>query len=99
MNMVFVLKDSNGWYVSGSSLSADSNIYTFSKSLINGFYTYGREQDAKNDLDKLIRLSHSMRLDCDFHIEKINILKTILNEKVGSGIEYLIIHNGKIQVA
>lgn len=98
---VFVLKDSQNYYVGCNSIISNNKqyMYSHSKSLINGFYTYSKKEEAENDLIKLRLEAKSIGFDIKFHIEKIDIIKTILEEKIGSGIQYVIIRNGKVQVA
>lgn len=98
---VFVLKDSHNYYVSCNSIISDGKkyMYSFSWSLINGFYTYSKKEEAEDDLIKLRLKAKSIGFAIDFHVEKINMIKTALEEKTGAGIQYAIIKNGKVQVA
>jgi hypothetical protein len=81
----FVLKDRGGEYVGVNSISYDNEIgeyiYSSSPQLINGYHTYTNELDAIKDLKLLQDKGIKINFGITFHIEKIDILKTIKNEK------------------
>ena len=81
---VFVLKDSRGNFVGVNSISYDKqirrNIYSYSETLSNGYYTYTDELDAKNELNLLQEKGIKIKFGIAFHIERINMLEVSRNE-------------------
>ena len=81
---VFVLKDSRGNYVGVNSISYDKkirkNIYSYSETLSNGYYTYADESDAKNELRLIQEKGIKIKLGITFHIERVNMLEVSRDE-------------------
>lgn len=81
---VYVLKDEKGNYVSSNSISYYKKIgkykYTFSKFLVNGFYTYQNELDAKEVLKELKNKAKEIGFNIQFNISKIDLIQKIYEE-------------------
>ena len=81
---VFVLKDSRGNFVGVNSISYDKqirkNIYSYSETLSNGYYTYTDELDAKKELNLIQEKGIKIKFGIAFHIERINMLEVSRNE-------------------
>jgi len=93
--MIFVLKDSEGNYIGANSIGYDDEtkkvIYSYSKTLVNGFYNYSDFSDAQYALDKLNSANSRFKLPKTFHIQEIDMKLTIKQENglVISGIPFV----------
>lgn len=80
----YVLRDSRGMFAGGNSISYDKNsgkfIYSFSKYLTNGFYTYPTKKVAYEDLVKLKKIAKEINFNIDFSIEQIDFINIIMYE-------------------
>lgn len=89
-NTTFVLKDQDGNFVSGHSIDYYSDtkrvIYSYCKTLTNGFYSQPTHKMAEVELDKLNQANARFKLDKTFHVEKIEDVKAVILEesKMGS---------------
>ena len=81
---IFVLKDQDGNYVSANSISYDSEskqvIYSYCKTLTNGFYNCSSFDDVQTLLDKLNQSQKRFKLEKEFHIEEIPMVATYKEE-------------------
>jgi len=81
---VFVLKDSRGNFVGVNSISYDKkirkNIYSYSETLSNGYYTYTDELDAKSELNLLQEKGIKIKFGITFHVERVNMLEVSRSE-------------------
>jgi len=80
----FVLKDQNGYYVGSNSISYSKGIrqhvYSCSKYLTNGFYTYQTLTAAEAGLKILQDKETKINNGKQFHIEEINRYKVLMSE-------------------
>lgn len=95
MEKCFCLKDSNDNYVGVNSIGYDHEtkkiIYSYSKTLVNGFYNYSDFNDAQIQLDKLNSANSRFKLQKTFHIEEIDMKEALIHENglVISGIPFV----------
>jgi len=93
---IFVLKDNKGNYIGSNSISYDREskqyIYSYSKYLTNGFYTYQCESDALNELDILQEKAIKIKIGTKFHVERINRFDVLSNESKMDISQYPFIH-------
>jgi len=81
---VFVLKDSRGNFIGVNSISYNKqtgkNVYSYSETLSNGYYTYTDESDVKNELSLIQEKGIKIKFGIAFHIERINMLEVSRSE-------------------
>ena len=80
----FVLKDNRGNYVGSNSISqnkqAKQYVYSYSKFLTNGFYTYQTSEAAEVGLKILQDKETEINIGKEFHIEEINRYEVLKQE-------------------
>ena len=85
---VFVLKDQDDNYIGVNSIGyypeTKKVIYSYSKTLVNGFYSYSDFSDAQIQLDKLNSANTRFKLPKTFHIKEVDMKEIALVEsKIG----------------
>ena len=94
--MIFVLKDSEGNYIGANSIGYCEDtkkvIYSYSKTLVNGFYNYSDFSDAQVQLDKLNSANSRFKLPKTFHIQEIDMKEAIKQESGLVGLGFPFVH-------
>jgi len=87
--MIYCIKDQDGNYVSANSIGYYEDtkrvIYSYSPTLVNGFYNSSTLGDAQIQLDKLNSANARFKLPKTFHIEEIDMNATA-HEEVSLGL-------------
>ena len=80
----YAVKDDQGNYVGANSISYDGKsggyLYSCSRFVTNGFYTYGSFERAKKCADNLNEIAKNIGFDRVFYVQEINLANVILEE-------------------
>jgi len=90
-NFTFVLKDQDGNYVSANSIGYYEDtklvIYSYCRTLTNGFMTHPTWEYAQIQLEKLNQANARFKLKKEFHIEEIDMRATAHEEFISGKIK------------
>lgn len=75
----YVIKDDDGNYVGDIAERTNYYVYSYSDRFKNGIFSAPIEM-AQIQLDKCKNIAKRIKFDKEFHIEEINIIKTIHKE-------------------